>query len=440
MRTADALRYAAIAAAAVLMLGLSGCSKHHRAEDAAGGGERVAAESLAPADAGAAVFRGGRGTGGGGHAVMGRGGAGRGPGGPGRGLRLSPVRLSAGEVQALEIKTAAVELRPMDTDLKITGKIYAHQFRQAIVSYPFPARIARIHVRPGERVRAGQEVVTLQSEAVGEAKSEYFKAVADHELARSSHDREKRLFDRGAGAGKNLQSAEAQLKVADADLEAAEKKLHILGFTEDQVRAAAENHEINPFITLFAPIAGKVAANTAVLGGMVDQATEILTILDPSVLCADGAVYERDLARIRRGQTIEVTVPAYPVAVFTGKVQYIGDVLDEATRTVTVRAEVANPDEKLKPGMFADLRIVLDRVERAVVVPEQALIDDGGTTLVFVRRGDEFVPRVVRTGARLNGFIMVAEGLAEGDEIVTDGGFQLKSKLYDEILKRAGIH
>ncbi len=373
-----------------------------------------------------------------------RGGLGAGQGiGRGRGRAWEssePLRLSQRELEAVSLETAAVSFRPMATDLRATGKIFAHQLRQAIVSYPFPARIARIHVRPGEWVKAGQELVTLQSEAVGEAKSEYFKALADAELAKNNFERERRLFDRGAGAGKNLQAAEAELKVAQASLNAAEKKLHILGFTEAQIHTAEEIHEVNPLITLFAPISGKVLNNTAVLGGMIDQTSEILTLLDPSLVCADADIYERDVAKIRIGQEVEVTVPAHPDLVFGGTLKYVGDILNEETRTITVRTEVENRNGKLKPGMFASLRIILDRQSRVLTIAEAAVLDDGDRKICFVKRDGAFLPREVVTGAKVDGYFEVLGGVEEGEEVVTVGSYQLKSRLYDEILKAAGIH
>jgi cobalt-zinc-cadmium efflux system membrane fusion protein len=376
-----------------------------------------------------------------GDGAAGSGPGGRGSGSPGRSLvGRGPVRLTEEERKAVEIETAKVSFHPMASHLQVMGKVFAHQFRKAIVSYPFPARIAHIHVLPGEWVDSGRELVTLQSEAVGQAKSEYFKAIADHELALINRDREKRLFDKGAGAGKNLQTAEAELKVAEASLEAAEKMLHVLGFSEAQVKTAATTHEINAFITLFAPIPGKVIANNLVLGGMVDQATEVLTILDPRMLCVDAEIYERDIARVRIGQKVEVEVPAYDALMFKGTLKYIGDTLNEETRTVTVRTEVENKDDKLKPGMFANVRIVLGEDVKALVVPDTALLDDGGRKIVFLRRGDEFLPRQVFVGARINGSVEVLSGLAEGDEIVVKGCFQLKSKLFDELLGGAHVH
>ncbi|MBN2265255.1 MAG: efflux RND transporter periplasmic adaptor subunit [Candidatus Aminicenantes bacterium] len=377
--------------------------------------------------------------------------------GPGRGAGLGPrdgrgrgrvrawdpdesIQLAETELGAIDLRTALVSARPVSSHLEAMGKILASPFLKAIVSYPFPARIAEIHVRPGDWVRTGQEVVTLQSETVGEAKSDYFKALADAELAKSSYEREKRLFDRGAGAGKNLQAAEAELKVAQASLEAAEKKLHILGFTEEQVKTAAEIHEVNPLNTLYAPITGRIVDNTMSLGAMVDQSTEILTILDPRRVCVDANIYERDIAKIRKGQEVEVTVPAYPDLVFKGEIQYIGDILNEETRTITVRTQVENEGFNLKAGMFASLRILLGRRTKALTIPLEAVLDDGDLKLVFVKKDGQFFPREIKAGITMDGHIEVLSGLSEGDEVVTTGSFQLKSKLYEEILKGSHVH
>lgn len=358
-----------------------------------------------------------------------------------RGWTLSTaVELSDEEKQAIGIETVVAAYKPIASQLQAMGKVLAHPFRKAIVSYAFPARIAQIHVRPGDWVKEGQELVTLQSEEVGEAKSAYYKAIADHELARQNHEREKRLFDRGVGAQKNMLTTEAELKVAEASLDAAEKKLHVLGFTEAQVKAISETHQVNPVITLFSPISGKVVQNNAVLGGMIDQSSEILTIMDPSLLCVDAEIYERDIAKIKNGQNVDVSVPAYPDEKFQGKISYIGDVLNEDTRTITVRTEVENKTNKLKPGMFANITIFLNHQTRALVLSQEAILDDKDDKIVFIKRGNQFFPQLIETGTKENGQVEVTSGLEEGDEVVTKGNFQLKSKLYDEILKKAGVH
>ncbi len=180
-------------------------------------------------------------------------------------------------------------------------------------------------------------------------------------------------------ARKTLSSAETELRVAEANLNAAEKKLHVLGFTEEQIEVLKGTHQVNPNITLFSPIAGKVVTNTAVLGAMVDETTEILTIMDPSILWVEAAIYERDIARIRTGQGGGGDGSSLPHRRLPmGQISYISDVLHPETRTITVRTEVANTDLKLKPGMFADLTIELNQNGHAIAIPTEAVLDDHG--------------------------------------------------------------
>lgn len=350
------------------------------------------------------------------------------------------VELSAEEESAVDIETVAALYKPLRSQLQALGKVFAHPQKKAIVSYPFSARIAEIHIVLGDWVNAGKKLVTLQSEEVGSAKSEFYKSQADYELAKVNLERQKRLYDRGVGAQKDYLSSEAEYKVAEANLNAAEKKLHVLGFSEDEVKSIAETHQINPIITLYAPISGKIIEHNAILGAMVDQETEILTIMDPSVVCIHADIYERDIAKIRIGQEVEATVPAYPGETFEGKISFISDVLNEETRTITVRSEVRNRDYKLKPGMFADINIFLNHQSDALVLPLEAVLDEGDDHIVFLKVDGKYIPRIIKTGIRNESFVEVLAGVEEGAEVVTVGNFQLKSKLYDEILKKAGIH
>jgi cobalt-zinc-cadmium efflux system membrane fusion protein len=174
---------------------------------------------------------------------------------------------------------------------------------------------------------------------------------------------------------------------------------------------------------------------------MVDESTEILTIMNPNVLWVEAEVYERDIARIRTGQEAEVTVPAYPDDTFRGTISYISDILDPETRAITVRTEVANTDLKLKPGMFANLTIELNHNGEAVAVPADALLDDQGRPFLFVRKDQHhFEPRLVTVGASEDGFVEIVTGLNVGEEVVTSGSFQLKSKLYEAALEAGHVH
>ena len=353
---------------------------------------------------------------------------------------FTSLELTPGELGAVEIITVKAALRSMHSRLKAMGKVLSPQQKRAIVSYAFPARIADVHVAVGDWVKAGEKLVTLQSEEVGKARADFFVAQADFELAGRNLERETNLYDHGVGARKNLLASETEFKVAEANLDAAEKKLHVLGFSEAQVEELKNSHQINPIISLDAPIGGKIIAINAVRGSMIDQNTEILGILDPTLVWVDAEIYKRDIARIKLGQDVKISVPAYADECFSGKVIYIGDVLKEETRTITVRTEVPNREYKLKPGMFADMTISLNHNDDVLAVPEEAVLEDQGEKIVFVRVGGEFQLQTVQTGMKESGFREIIAGLEEGQDVVIVGNYQLKSKLYDEILKSAGVH
>jgi len=364
---------------------------------------------------------------------------GRGRGGQGWRWQGEKVRLADKEKEVVKIETAPVTLKNIQSQLTANGKIFAPNNRTCVVSYAFPARVSRIIVRVGEWVNEGSPLITLQSEEVGKSRAEFFRAQADLELAQANYERQKRLFERGAGAQKDFLAAEAELKVARANLEACEKKLHLLGFSEEEVKQMSSVHQINPVITLYSPIKGKVVEIKVVPGEMVDQAKDMMVILDPRVLWVDAEIFEKDIARVHPGQKVEITVPAYPGKTFVGRISYIGDVLKEETRTITVRTEVENQDLELKPGMFATLKINLNGDQAVLAVPEAAICDQQGEKFVFVPQGDGFELRKVELGARQDGFYEVISGLKEGELVVTTGSFQLKSKLLESVLKEA-IH
>lgn len=361
--------------------------------------------------------------------------------GAGRGhLLYESIELTAAEVQSLGIATAKAAYHSMRSIHSAMGKVLAPQPRMAKVSYAFPARISAVHVKIGDWVEKGQAVLTVQSEEVGRAKSEYYKAIADLELARQNYEREKRLSTRGVGAQKNTLAAEAGFKVAQTLLDAAEKKLHVLGFSEAEVRSIAETHQVHPEITILAPIGGRVIEHKAILGSMADQTTDLMTIMDPSVVWVDAEVFERDISKIRIEQEVQVTVLAYPGEVFRGKVSYIGETMNPETRTLNVRTEVQNRDFKLKPGMFADVSIILNHGLRVLTVPAEAILENNNQDIVFVKAGGGYAARIVAVSAVQNGHCAIAEGLREGDEVVVKNAYLLKSKLYDELLKKAGVH
>jgi cobalt-zinc-cadmium efflux system membrane fusion protein len=413
--------------AAVVALGLSGC----------GGGATAPASEQS--GAGRGIGRGDARAGGGRDDRV-AGGESRNGRRRGRGWSSAALPLSPEQEQSLGVQTMTVAARPFRTTLKAMGEVTVPLPRKAIVSCAFPARVARIHVGIGSWVRRGQPVVTLQSDEVGLAKTEYQKAQAALDLARRTYEREKQLYEHGVGAQKTFLITESELRVAEATRLAAERRLHVFGMSDEEIRALAGDHGSPAELTLTAPIDGKVVDCGAVLGAMVDASREILTIVDTRILWVDGEIFERDVAQVRLGQRVAVRVPAFPGEIFEGTVTYVGDAVKRETRTIAVRTEVPNPDQRLKPGMFANLVFLLGERPSVVAVPAQAILDDTEGPLVFVRTAAGYQARRVELGAQDNGNREIVHGVSAGEVVVTSGHYQLKSKLREESLKGGHTH
>jgi cobalt-zinc-cadmium efflux system membrane fusion protein len=356
----------------------------------------------------------------------------------GRGWGRHHVLLTADEERMVHVSTVAAEYRPLRSRLRAMGTVYAPPDRKAVVSSAFPARVGEVLVRVGQWVRRGQPLVVLNAETVGEAKSAYLKARAALELAESSYEREERLLARGVGARKSFLAAENQRKLARSDLESAEKRMRVLGLSEAEVEAMRASGDVDTRITLYAPIAGKVTDTTPVVGSMADPSTALLTIVDPRTLCVDAEVYERDLAKLRTGQEVSVTVPAYPGETFRGRIGYIGDEVKAETRTITVRTEVENAAERLKPGMYADVNLFLEEEAPALALPERAVLDNLGEKMVFLKTDEGYLPQAVEVGTRQGGYVEIVRGLERGDEVVVEGNYQLRSKLLEATVQGVG--
>jgi cobalt-zinc-cadmium efflux system membrane fusion protein len=358
-------------------------------------------------------------------------------------LNNRAIHLAGETEKQVDVKTAEVRPGAVKSTLRAMGKVLAPNNRKAFVGFACSARIVKLHAALGTWVKAGQPLVTLMCEEVGNAQSDFVKALTDYELAKLDFDREQRLFKKDIGAKKESLAAKATYDIAGANLKAAEKKLYVLGLAKEQIEEISKTKNFNPDVTLNAPIAGRVVRNNAIMGAVIDSASEIMTIIDLTDIWIDAEIYEKDLAKVKLDQEVEILVPAYPGEKFLGKIHYIGDLVDPDTRTITVRTKVANGDLRLKPGMFADIKISIDHKEQAVIVPKQAVLDDGTLQILFVRDKNDkdcFYCRVVEVGTAYNGDVEILKGLAVGEEVVIEGNYQLKSKLHAGTLKSAHVH
>jgi cobalt-zinc-cadmium efflux system membrane fusion protein len=258
----------------------------------------------------------------------------------------------------------------------------------------------------------------------------YFeRARSTVEIARNKYYREKRLYEEQISPQKELLDAEATLRSAEADHTSALSRLRALG------AASGEGGTFG----LATSVSGTVVERNASPGQTVGPSTNLFTVADLRHVWITVDVYEGDLAHVRHGAKATVAPTAFPGQTFPGQVTYAGGVVDTTSRTFKVRVGVDNPSGRLRPGMFAQVRIEAPRQEKSdapqpamLTVPEVAVQDLNGKQVVFVagKSAGQFVARTVSTGSRAgNGTIAITAGLSAGEQIVVRGAFQLKAEL-----------
>ncbi|HKQ08703.1 MAG TPA: efflux RND transporter periplasmic adaptor subunit [Blastocatellia bacterium] len=346
---------------------------------------------------------------------------------------------------AIETETVTPQL--IAGAIAATGKILVSEDRMASIGPVHEGRIVHLYAGQGSIVKKGQKLADLESPDIDEAEADYLKALAEYEnarrtsaaevkLAQSTYDRTKMLYEKTITAGKNLQSAEHDLDVAKASaassvastkaaLQAARRRLLILGLKEADIAALTTRSDFTAVFSLTSPIDGTVVERNATIGATVGTDASLFKIINLASVWIDANVFEKDLERIKLGQEVKVTVPAFPEAVFLGRVILVSSVVDPETRSLKVRTEVSNPAGRLKPDMFANVQIIIDMNHSAISIPQSAVLDDGGQKVVFVANGNGYEKRVVSVGIQSNDRFEIRDGLKAGDKVVVKGNYLL---------------
>lgn len=297
--------------------------------------------------------------------------------------------------------------------VKALGELEFDPRRMAEVAARTAGRVEKLSAYLGDRVAAGQVLAEIYS-------PDYLALQAEVLMAGERSARLKGGPDETTTA---------------ALLNAARKKLHPLGIAEEEIDALLASRSLRPNLEVRSPLSGIVIAAEAIAGGYVEASAALFRVADPSVLRARVHIYEKDLASVRTGIEAVLSAQAYPGALVKGRLIFIAATMDEATRTIEGRIEIANPDGRLKPGMFVEAGLRMPEDRRILVVPEAAVQEVMSQTAVFVQTGPTtFILRPIEVGERLEGVVEIAKGLAEGEKVVTAGAFILKSELLKSLL------
>ena len=337
----------------------------------------------------------------------------------------SKVRLPPEVVRAAGIKTAPAALDSLPATVDLTGEIAADPDCSAQLAARVPGRIVDVRVKEGDRVKAGQTVAVLESPELARARATLAAVIARGRSARLNADRLKSLAAKSLASGQEVAAAEAESAALDAEVAAARQTLAALGQPEDQAEGRGAR------VTIRAPLSGFVLSRDAVQGQSVGPAHVIAVIGDLEQVYFLGRLFEKDLALAKVGAEAEIRLNAYPGEVFAANIQTIGRQIDPAARTVTARILVRNHGDLVKVGLFGTARVVIgpaDAQAKHVVVPLGAVTRVANRDVVFVRQPDgDFELHPVTVGRTAAGRVEILSGLREGEQVVVDGAFTLKS-------------
>lgn len=343
------------------------------------------------------------------------------------------VVLSPEATKNAGIKVITLKAESLPETIRATANIAHNQDRSFHVTPRVRGRVVEVYASIGSAVSVGSSLALLDSTELGEARAEHAKAVALLDLAKSNVEREKRLFEQKISPQKDLLAAQAEERRAEVEVRMLHEKLRLYGLSDGEINgsnAAPSRYMVR------APGPGVVFEKEITLGEVIEAGKKVFTISDLSTVWVLLNIYEKDLAKVTRGTSVKIQTESYPGEIFAGKVAYVGDVLDPQNRTVLLRVEVPNPNRRLKPGMFATAEVVTGgALAKGLAIPSSAIQKIEGKPVTFVQQRDgSFAKRDLDVGKEMGGRVEVRSGLTEGEQVVVEGSFTLKSELLKETL------
>lgn len=320
------------------------------------------------------------------------------------------------------IKTSRLQLSHYPLLAPLNGKIAYNENLTARISSPVAGRVINVPIGLGAKVEVGAKLLELDSPEVADSEADFAKAQADLVLASHAFERQQELYAGKAISHKALEEAEDDFSRAKSEMQRAQDRLKNLHLTGKQTDGR---------FNLVTPLAGVVVERNVNPGMEVrsDLSTPLFVVSDIKKLTVMMAVFEVNLGKIHLGQKLAISVPAYPGLSFPAEVEYIGQVLDEQTRSVQVRCRLDNADGRLLPGMFATITIESDGNDQAILIPLTAVFTEGDNDYVFVSVDENhFRQKPVEIDLRLKDLAVVKTGLQADELLVTEGALMLRAE------------
>ncbi len=327
--------------------------------------------------------------------------------------------------QMAHVQVVTVQPSDFPRVLRLNGTVAYNGFLTTPVITQVSGPVSRIVVSPGQQVHQGQPMLYVSSPDYSQLRANYLKARDAHALAHKNYVRAQDLWAHHAIAERDLQAAESAEIQSQADLQAAEQALKILGIPSPETLI---EKPVSPEVPLLAPIAGETVERLCAPGQVIQAGqTQCFTISNMATVWVLANVYEAQLAYVHVGDPVTIKTEAYP-DVFHGKISYMGAALDPTSRTLQARIDTANPGGRLKKDMYVTATVVAGKINNALLVPDSAVLRDAeNEPFVYVEAArNQFARRPVKVAESIAGKTQIVSGLQPGDRVASEGSLFLQ--------------
>ena len=340
------------------------------------------------------------------------------------------VELESTQLQKIQVRYGKIEQKNLKSMLKVNGQVELPPQNQADVSALAPGRIAKVHIKPGQSVKRGTVLASLQNPDFIGWQQAYLETKGELMFLEKELVRQKDLVKKEIAAQKQLDQVESSHAVASAQLKGLASKLKTLGLPIPADASA----EFTSFINITSPITGHIEEIKINTGTYVSAEQQLFEIVDNHHLHLDLTVFEKDIPYLFRGQKLLFSLQSNPKEVMEAEVLAVGKALDEEIRAVSVHAHMMNQKPTILPGMYIEARIILED-QSVPALPEEAITLDKGLRYIFVKDhvdGDHVAFRKVQVipGAEDFGYVEVnpLEDLTDDTQIVVAGAYFLMAE------------
>ncbi len=341
------------------------------------------------------------------------------------------IHLNEAALQEAQIEIEAIGLRSISACVDMPGTVTPHPESEGFIGSMVEGRVKQLDADLGDQVTIGQPLCIIESPVIGEAAAAYLTALADMEYVQKDRDRHQTLMDEGIGSIKELQELEAGLVSVKTRVDATERTLHAIGFSEEDIQSVKDGQHTGGRVVLRSPANGDVVMRQARIGMQVNTELDLFHVIDLNRLRVEIDIPEQYIHEIKPNLDITIVTQNGQVKEIQGSIERVAGKVDPETRTFTAYATILNSERILFPGAFVTIRFnIANGGTKVLALPSKAIFkDEHGDFAVFVEmEPGEFALCEVNTGSTTNGWVEITEGLSLGDRVVTQGAFAIKSE------------